>query len=320
MDKIRRFLDTIPKQTLYLFIAALFVISGYISVRIITSATPDTTETSKESVVVDSSLQLESESTTTETTGLKIGQALTDYDDYARTDEDGYAYYMVADPDISSEIFPLNEQSAENVLLFTFDDGPTEDTLRIANTLYDLNVGAIFLVNGMNLENDENRKILKEISDMGFEIGNHTQTHENLRDLDYEGQKEEIQRTNEMIEEITETEVRWFRPPFGLFNLDTIEICNELGLQLMTWSFGYDWMDEYHDGEALAEISLDNEYLRNGANILMHDLPWTADAIVDMVLGYEEQGFYIVDPFLIKRQENSTDPVDDSSESLASGL
>lgn len=320
MDKIRRFLDTIPKQTLYLFIATLFVISGYISVRIITSAAPDTNETSKESVVVDSSLQLESESTTTETTGLKIGQALTDHDDYARTDEDGYAYYMVADPDISSEIFPLNEQSAENVLLFTFDDGPTDDTLRIANTLYDLNVGAIFLVNGMNLENDENRKILKEISDMGFEIGNHTQTHENLRDLDYEGQKEEIQRTNEMIEEITETEVRWFRPPFGLFNLDTIEICNELGLQLMTWSFGYDWMDEYHDGEALAEISLDNEYLRNGANILMHDLPWTADAIEDMVLGYEEQGFYIVDPFLIKRQENSTDPVDDSSESLASGL
>lgn len=77
----------------------------------------------------------------------------------------------------------------------------------------------------------------------------------------------------------------------------------------MTWSFGYDWMEDYFDGPQLAEVSLNNDYLRSGANILMHDLPWTADAVRDMVNGYRDQGYHIVDPYLIMHQENSLDPL-----------
>lgn len=239
--------------------------------------------------------------------------AWTQYDHYAKPGEDGTAYYIHNDPDISSAIYPIDEAQSEDVLLFTFDDAPNlpdSNALEIAQTLKAYDVNAIFLVNGMYLESQEGKDIARQIHEMGFELGNHTYSHPNMRELSYEEQYQELVRTNNLISEVTGGAlVRWFRPPFGLFNLDTINSCNELGMQLITWDFGYDWMDEYHDGQLLADVSLDNEYLRSGANILMHDLPWTSQALASMIEGYRSQGYHIVDPYLIKHQRNSTDPL-----------
>ncbi|MBK0348894.1 polysaccharide deacetylase family protein [Aerococcaceae bacterium zg-ZJ1578] len=236
----------------------------------------------------------------------------TNYQQYAQVDETGFAYSIFNDPDVSSEIQPLNAQSSPDVLLFTFDDTPrgeNSNALQIAQTLHEKDANAIFLVNGMYLQTEQSRQIVKQIYDLGFEIGNHTSNHPNLRELTYEEQYKEIATTSQIVEEITGEKPRWFRPPFGKFNMDTILICNELGMQLMTWSFGYDWMEEYQDGKALADVSLDNKYLRSGANILMHDLPWTAQAVGTMVDGYRAKGYHIVNPYIIQRQVNSTAPL-----------
>lgn len=235
----------------------------------------------------------------------------TNFASYAQVNEQGFAYTIHADPDISSEITAIDSSNTSRPILLTFDDAPQppSDALRIAQALKERGVSAIFLVNGMYLKDETGRQIVRQLYDMGFEIGNHTTHHPNLRELSYEEQYAEIKETQDLIQEITGFKARWFRPPFGKFNMDTINICNEFGLQLMTWSFGYDWMEEYQDGHKLAHISLNNEYLREGANILMHDLPWTADAIGQMVDGYLAQGFTIVDPYLIKSQQNATTPL-----------
>lgn len=238
--------------------------------------------------------------------------AWTDYSNYARPNEEGYAYYIPNDPDISSEVLPIEENSSGDVLLFTFDDAPQSPdsyAIHIAQTLKNKDVNAIFLVNGMYLETNQGKEITKQLYEMGFEIGNHTQTHPHLRELSYEEQYEEVLQTSLLVEEITGEKPRWFRPPFGLYNMDTILICNELEMQLINWSFGYDWMDEYLEADALAEISLTTPYLRGGANILMHDRYWTAAALERMIDGYKEQGYEIVDPLLIQAQENSLQPM-----------
>lgn len=242
-----------------------------------------------------------------------LRQAWSQYDQYAQPDEDGFAYYIHDDPDISSAIYPINDKQSEDVLLFTFDDAPNlpdSNALDIAHTLKAHDVNAVFLVNGMYLEGEEGKQIARQIHEMGFELGNHSYYHPNMRDLSYEEQYQELKNTNDLISEVTDgAPVRWFRPPFGLFDLDTINICNELGMQLITWNFGYDWMEEYQDGQLLSDVSLNNEYLRSGANILMHDLPWTSQALASMIEGYRAQGYHIVDPYLIKHQRNSTDPL-----------
>lgn len=250
-----------------------------------------------------------SEAETAELTQREDGVPLawTDYSAYAEPNEEGYAYEIYPDPDISSEILPITP-SSEDVLLFTFDDAPQSPgthALEMAQLMKEKDVNAIFLVNGMYLENDENVETIRKVHELGFEIGNHTETHEDQRLLTYDQKYQEIKTTNDKIEAITGQPVRWFRPPFGSFDMDTILICNELGLQLINWSFGYDWMDEYLDGDALAAISLDNDYLRGGANILMHDREWTYHALERMIDGYREKGYHIVDPYLIKHQRNS---------------
>lgn len=235
-----------------------------------------------------------------------IPLAWTNYSAYAKPNEEGFAYEIVADPTISSSIKPLND-SSEQVVLFTFDDAPQtpgSHALEMARLMKEKDVNAIFLVNGMYLESEENIAIIRQVHEMGFEIGNHTQTHADQQTLTYEEKYAEIKTTNDKIEAITGTPVRWFRPPFGSYDKDTIAICNELNLQLMLWSFGYDWMDEYLEGNALAQISLTTDYLYGGANILMHDRSWTYEALGAMIDGYRAQGYQIVDPYLIKHQQN----------------
>lgn len=234
-------------------------------------------------------------------------QAWTDYSTYAAVNEAGYAYQIYNDPSFSSEVYPITPASHSKVLLFTFDDSPQMPdsyALEIAKTLKAKDVNAIFLVNGMYLESDQGRQITKEIYDLGFEIGNHTQTHPNLHELNYDQEYSEIAKTSQLVEEITGEKPRWFRPPFGLYTKDTIAICNELGMQLMTWNFGYDWMDEYMDAQALVDISLTTHHLHDGANILMHDRSWTLEALDQMVDGYRQMGYHIVDPLLIESREN----------------
>lgn len=215
--------------------------------------------------------------------------------------EDGEAAFEYQIDPASFSVVPLDSDSdtEEKVALLTFDDAPDQHALEIAESLVEKDVSAIFFVNGMYMEDDEGLETIRQIHEMGFEIGNHTQTHEDLNAISEEKQKEEIMRTNELIEEATGEAPRFFRPPFGSMSDYAKDLLKELDMTWMTWTFGYDWEAEYQDADALAEITLTNEFLRDGANILMHDREWTAAAVTDIVDGLIEQGYTIVDPALI---------------------
>ncbi|MDJ1631721.1 polysaccharide deacetylase family protein [Bacillus velezensis] len=51
-------------------------------------------------------------------------------------------------------------------------------------------------------EKDENKKALKHIHELGFMIGNHTMTHQNLKDLSEQKQREEIIGVNKAVEKV----------------------------------------------------------------------------------------------------------------------
>lgn len=57
----------------------------------------------------------------------------------------------------------------------TFDDGPSENTIKILEILADYNIKATFFPIGYNHSGDEN--IYKRIFDEGHALGNHTYTH-----------------------------------------------------------------------------------------------------------------------------------------------
>jgi len=198
--------------------------------------------------------------------------------------------------EIAADWSIVSDDEAERAVLLTIDDAPERYSLEMAETLSQLDVQAIFFVNGHFLESEEQRNMLKEIYELGFTIGNHTYSHENLTTLSEEEQKNEIIRVNEMVEEITGEKPKFFRAPFGENTEYSRKLIEKEDMLLMNWTFGYDWEQQYMDAEALSSVTIDSEYLKDGANILMHDREWTNDALESIVNGLSEKGYDFIDP------------------------
>ncbi|WP_079508280.1 polysaccharide deacetylase family protein [Mesobacillus jeotgali] len=192
----------------------------------------------------------------------------------------------------------------EKIVLLTIDDAPDKNALEMAKTLKELNVKAIFFVNGHFLNTPEEGEVLKEIHRMGFPIGNHTYNHKTLKDLPVEQQRREIIDLNDKVEELIGERPRFFRAPFGMNTDYSMKLAAEEKMLVMNWTYGYDWEKEYQSKEALADIMVNTPLLRNGANLLMHDRKWTSEALRDIVNGLQNKGFKIVDPSLIETPVN----------------
>ena len=187
-----------------------------------------------------------------------------------------------------------------NVVLLTIDDAPDRYALEMANTLKQLNVSAIFFVNGHFIDSEDEQETLREIYNMGFEIGNHTMTHKSLRNLSEEEQYNEIVDLNDLIEEIVGERPKFFRAPFGQNTEYSSQLVETEGMLLMNWTYGYDWEADYKTKESLTDIMVNTPLLTSGANLLMHDREWTNEALEDIVIGLQDKGYEILDPKLIK--------------------
>lgn len=195
---------------------------------------------------------------------------------------------------------PLNDQVDSKVALLTIDDAPDQHAVEMAHILKELDVPAIFFVNGHFLETEEKHENLKEIYDLGFAIGNHTYNHPNLKEITVEEQREQLVKLNDKVEEIIGERPTFFRAPFGANTDDSLAIAKEENMVVMNWTYGYDWEKQYQDRDALADIMVNTEFLNDGANLLMHDREWTKNALTDIVSGLREKGYTFVDPQAIK--------------------
>jgi peptidoglycan/xylan/chitin deacetylase (PgdA/CDA1 family) len=199
-------------------------------------------------------------------------------------------------------IEPINNANSKVVLL-TIDDAPDTYALEMAETLKKLGTPAIFFVNGHFIDTPEEAAVLKAIHDLGFPIGNHTYSHQNLKNLSEEQQYKEIVGLNDKIEDIIGQRPKFFRAPFGSNTAYSKKIAQDEKMLVMNWTYGYDWEKEYQSKEALTDIMVNSPYLVEGANLLMHDRQWTREAIEDIVKGLQNKGFKMVDPAQIKTVE-----------------
>ena len=214
-------------------------------------------------------------------------------------------YEYRINPQIST-VQPIADDGNKQVALLTFDDAPQQPnsyTVKIAETVKSKDANAIFFVMGQFLTVEQAREDIKTVYDMGFEIGNHSYSHPDFQSLTYDEQLEEIKTTNDLIEEITGERPRFLRAPYGQYNEDTIAIAEAEGMTIMNWTYGYDWVEEFMEGTALADVMVNSKYLGDGANLLMHDRPWTNDAIGAIIDGLRAKGIAIVDPNVIESPE-----------------
>lgn len=236
-------------------------------------------------------------------------QAANEADDEDNASEEAYQpaepLYEVAGPENNFIVRPIEGSGAdEEVVLLTIDDSflsaNFQYALDMAEILQEHDANAIFFINGQLLSSEEEQDRLRELHEMGVEIGNHTMHHHNLSELSEEEQREEIVKLNDIIEEVTGERPRFFRAPYGVNPEYTQEVVEEEGMQWMNWTYGYDWEPDYLEAEPLAEIMVETPLLGNGANLLIHDREHTKDALADIITGLRDKGYEIVDPALIK--------------------
>lgn len=78
---------------------------------------------------------------------------------------------------------------------------------------------------------------IKEIGRRGHEFGNHLFSHANLRDLDATAIKNELIRTEDIVQGLTgKTTMPWMRPPFGSRTAESIQTAHEIGWTTVLWS------------------------------------------------------------------------------------
>lgn len=237
-----------------------------------------------------------------------------DEDTNEETDNQVANYYI--DPEISS-VLPANEDANPNVVLATVDDVPRKlpetptSSVEEAQAMADRGIYGIFFVNGMYLQGEdgeEGRQALKEIADMGHVIGNHTLTHYSLDQVpDEETLRHEIIGNQDIIEEVIGYRPQFFRPPHGIETPKLEGILEEENMVSMTWSYGFDWDENYSDPATLAEIMVNTELLSPGANLLMHDLTWTKEAMPTILDGIQAKGYEFVDARDIATRDEMAD-------------
>lgn len=180
-------------------------------------------------------------------------------------------------------------------IAITFDDGPSSRyTGRLLDGLKERSVKASFFLIGENAE--ENPVLVERIYKEGHLIGNHTYSHVQMTHLSEEAAVREIEKTDQVISEITGEHVAYMRPPFGAWQRE-LEVRTEV-LPVL-WSVDpLDWTTENVD-EIVSKVVTEVE---EGDIILLHDCYASsveaALRIVDILQkeGYE---FVTVDRLLI---------------------
>ncbi|REE94245.1 peptidoglycan/xylan/chitin deacetylase (PgdA/CDA1 family) [Paenibacillus taihuensis] len=189
-----------------------------------------------------------------------------------------------------------NATTSNKVVLLTFDDGPKADktVTALLDTLDKHKAKAIFFVNGYRVK--AHPELLKKIADRGQTIGNHSWDHIDLKKESEASVKKQVGDVQQIVKNVTGKEPVFFRPPFGNGNDFVKSVVRGHGMLYMTWSDGsLDWDASTKDkpDKVIANVL---DQLHPGVNILMHELPWTTEALDKLLTKLEEKGYGFIDP------------------------
>lgn len=185
-------------------------------------------------------------------------------------------------PDVSTfssavTSLPTSTQSGFREIVFSFDDGPsTVATSSILDTLARYQIRTIFFVLGQKLTSQAGRDLMSRAHREGHLIANHTYSHPNLTELDAEGIRQELRRTEELIGEYL-TPSKLMRPPYGAINETVRQVLDEEGYTALLWTTAsLDWQFQNAEWVNYTINAIQNGPQHN--HVLMHDTYlWTAN-------------------------------------------
>ena len=179
-------------------------------------------------------------------------------------------------------------QTDKQTVAISFDAAWGADkTSEIMSICEEYGVKATFFLVGFWVQDYPD--VAKSIADRGFEIGLHSSTHPDMSKLSASQVELELSKNVDIIETVCQVEPKLFRPPFGAYNNQLIDICKRMNITPIQWSVdSLDWKN-------LGKENILNRVLsktKNGSIILMHNgTKDTANVLDEMIKKLKEKGF-----------------------------
>ncbi|MCM3782909.1 polysaccharide deacetylase family protein [Neobacillus mesonae] len=146
-------------------------------------------------------------------------------------------------------------------------------------------IKATFFLDGSWLK--KNGEIAKEIQKRGHELENHAYSHPNMSQLSSDRALLEITKTKSLLKEVLGVENRWFAPPSGDYDQETVKLAAQQGLKTVLWTIDtVDWKKPSPES-VVAKIT---KGVEPGSLILMHPTASSAGALRGMIEGITQKG------------------------------
>ncbi len=136
----------------------------------------------------------------------------------------------------------------------------------------------------------QNPELAKVIVSAGHEVGNHSYSHPDMSKLSAARTREQIIKTNEIIEAATGQKCVWFAPPSGSYRDETVKIADELNMKTVMWTVDtVDWRKPSPDVLINRVISK----IDKGSMVLMHPTESTAKSLDRLITLIEKKNLQI---------------------------
>jgi peptidoglycan/xylan/chitin deacetylase (PgdA/CDA1 family) len=172
--------------------------------------------------------------------------------------------------------------------VLTFDDGPSENTIKVLDALKMGNVhGATFCVQGINA-----RKypwILRRIVEDGHTLANHTYDHSRLTELSAVKIVQQLLMCQDAVNDALgkQYSLTQMRPPYGSFNYRVLTIAHALNLAVLLWQVDpKDFLPEnQRNSDSIVDTVFDRAVKSGcGGLILLHDIHETTAEVVPAII------------------------------------
>lgn len=159
---------------------------------------------------------------------------------------------------------------------------------KILEVLENENVKITFAVTGKWAENKKD--LLLKIKSNGHEIANHGYQHLNYDTLSYDENLNQINKSKQIIDTITNQKSRFFQAPSGAFGEETIKAANSLGYICYKWDVDtIDWMDKENPDKIIQRIK--KKKIKEGSIILMHPTKATTLCLDEIISIIRTKGY-----------------------------
>ena len=150
----------------------------------------------------------------------------------------------------------------------TFDDGPhAQGTPAVLDVLAAAGVRATFFLVGEQLR--RNPALGAEIVAAGHAVGLHCDRHRNLLRLTPRQVREDIERAQATIEDLTGRTPALYRPPYGILNSSALRLARRRGWRTLLWSaWGRDWEARATPASIASRVT---DGAGEGSVLLLHD-------------------------------------------------